>query len=52
MSSTFFLSTGLSDFNSIFIQKMKMDKDKKDKDETCPAWIQWFILATMSSPIT
>lgn len=48
--SSFF--SGISDFSSILIQKMIMDEDNDDKDEAHPAWIQWFIFAVLSSPIT
>lgn len=33
------LLSGLSDFNSIFIQKTIMGEDNNDKEEVHPAWI-------------
>lgn len=46
-----FLS-GLSDFNSIFIQKKKIGEDNNDKADAHPAWIQWGILTNIPSPVT
>lgn len=42
----------LSDFNSTLTQKMITGEDNDDKDEAHPAWMQWFILATIASPVT